>query len=279
MSLYSKIFGRMKETATTVRLKATLAALDLVRGVSQGPVPTDTLDIGAKVAKTVMDGLGEMGEVGDAAPDETALERECAREIAALEAGIADVVLQFGADRERHSRRIDELLASNTALLFKLRATDRKTMVREFHAKFDCPIGERPHVPADARVRSRSRLVAEEFIEGMEATYGDSKEELWRLRTMKEAIMWVVEHCPVKVNLPELCDAWVDLPWVCEGGLVEFGVDSTPLWAEVAKTNMAKDGGGRRGDGKIKKPEGWLAPDMKGLLTAQGWDGKDGIKR
>lgn len=173
--------------------------------------------------------------------------------------------------------RIQELLESNTALLFKLRATDRKTIVREFHAKFDCPIGERPHLLSDDRVRFRMKLIAEEFVEAMRAAYGDSRQEPWRFDRMVEFINFVVEQCPVKVDLCEWADALIDLPFVCEGSLIEAGIDSTPLWTEVAKTNMAKEPAelGK----KVKKPPGWAPPDIAGLLKAQGWNGKDGIKR
>lgn len=443
MSLYQKLFGRVKDTATSLRLRARLAALDLARGISQGTPPQDHVDLGAKVAKMVVDGLGTMGEVPSSAPppgyrvmsdgekkayadnfepmplidspakakfeqkaspdwleefercgtcnhtkqahrgglegcsgfvstpdekpnDPTSriyIERDGRGEEVVAEAiklairtiengmwhrdeddercsycdalvpyglarshtdhhvlcdGIARIyslrkaeeqALELRANVERLQKqvdahdstlatitrwhgmlalgtdaltsfqkiRIDELLESNTKLLFKLRETDRKTIVREFHAKFDCAIGERPHVPADDRVRFRMKLISEEYVEAMRATYGDSKQEPWRFERMVEAIAFVVEKCPVQVDLCEWADAMIDLPWVCEGSLIEFGIDSTPLWTEVAKTNMAKE---KAGPGeKIRKPDGWVAPDMAGLLKAQDWNGKDGIER
>lgn len=167
--------------------------------------------------------------------------------------------------------RVDELLEHSTALRLELRATDRKRMVREFHAKFDQVIGTKPKVPDDAAVRFRMRLTAEEFFELVVATYAESKIEPWRLERLGESLRWVVENCPVKIDFPAFVDAHVDLGWILEGTCVSFGVDSTPMWREVARSNMSKSTGEKRGDGKIQKPSGWIGPDIEGSLKAQGW--------
>lgn len=167
--------------------------------------------------------------------------------------------------------RVDDLLEHNTSLRLELRATDRKRMVREFHAKFDQVIGTEPKVPDDATVRFRMRLTAEEFFELVVATYGDSKIEPWRLERLGESLRWVVENCPVKVDLPAFVHESVDLGWILEGTCVSFGVDSTPMWREVARSNMAKSTGPKRADGKIAKGEGWVGPDILGELRKQGF--------
>ena len=53
-----------------------------------------------------------------------------------------------------------------------------------------------------------------------------------------------------------------------------YGIDIRPIWDEVHRTNMAKEGGGSRTDGKIMKPAGWQPPDIAGLLARQ-----DGMKQ
>ncbi len=168
--------------------------------------------------------------------------------------------------------RVDELLEHNTTLRERLRLSDRKLMVREFHAKFDQTIGERPDASDEKLVRFRMRLIAEELLELVVAAYGDCKVEPWALRRLHEAAKYVVETCPVRVDLPAFVDACVDLSYVLEGSLVSLGVDSTPVWAEVQKSNMAKTGG-TRGDGKIQKGPEWVAPDIEGELRRQGWTG------
>jgi len=176
-----------------------------------------------------------------------------------------DEIMQFRA-------RVQELLESNTRLLEELRATDRKRMVREFFAVAGQKIGERPHVPDEETVRFRARLVIEEVIaEMVPAIFDESRSQPWRLKRLVEDAMWVVENCPVKVNLPELIDATIDTDYVVEGLRIAFGVDSTPVWQEVQRANLSKLGGPRREDGKLLKPEGWQAPDIEGSLRKQGW--------
>lgn len=66
-----------------------------------------------------------------------------------------------------------------------------------------------------------------------------------------------------------IVDGSLDLVYVIVGGLYAMGVDPRPIWEEIQRTNMAKEGGGLRGDGKVMKPEGWTPPDIVGLLAKQ----------
>lgn len=168
--------------------------------------------------------------------------------------------------------RIQELLEHNTKLRIELRESDRKRMVREFHAKFDQTIGTRPDASDADLVRFRLRLIAEEFFELVVATFADSSQEPWRIRALGDAIKYVTEKCPVRVDFPAFVDATIDLDYVLEGTRVALGVDSTPIWAEVQRANLSKTGG-TRGDGKILKGENWVAPDIAGRLREQGWAG------
>jgi Phosphoribosyl-ATP pyrophosphohydrolase len=51
------------------------------------------------------------------------------------------------------------------------------------------------------------------------------------------------------------------------GAAITFGVDLAPFWAEVNRTNMAKQGGPTRQDGKQLKPPGWEPPDLAIIFT------------
>lgn len=61
----------------------------------------------------------------------------------------------------------------------------------------------------------------------------------------------------------ELCD----VIYVACGAAVAFGIDLAPVWDEVHRSNMAKVGGPVRKDGKRLKPEGWVPPDVAGVLA------------
>lgn len=70
-------------------------------------------------------------------------------------------------------------------------------------------------------------------------------------------------------DLVEAVDGLCDTIYTCLGAAVSFGVRLGPIFAEVHRTNMLKEGGARRADGKILKPEGWRPPDVAGLLRRQ----------
>jgi predicted HAD superfamily Cof-like phosphohydrolase len=129
-------------------------------------------------------------------------------------------------------------------------STDWYQDVLDFHKKFGCAIGEKPSLPpAGAGVRSlRMKLIGEEF------------EELGEAHTARD--------------LPEIADALADIIYVAAGMAVTYGIDLRPVFDAVHASNMAKEGGATRADGKILKPPGWTPPDVAGLLRKQGWEGK-----
>lgn len=49
----------------------------------------------------------------------------------------------------------------------------------------------------------------------------------------------------------------------------EFGIDLSPFFDEVHRTNMLKEGGSKRPDGKVLKPDGWQPPRIKEMLEEQ----------
>jgi predicted HAD superfamily Cof-like phosphohydrolase len=66
----------------------------------------------------------------------------------------------------------------------------------------------------------------------------------------------------------EIVDALLDIIVVTIGALHSFGADAEGGWKEVMKTNFAKidkETGKvrKREDGKVLKPLGWVAPDLK----------------
>ena len=73
-------------------------------------------------------------------------------------------------------------------------------------------------------------------------------------------------------DLAEQLDALIDILVVTIGAIHSAGFDGEGAWKEVMATNFAKvdrETGRvrKREDGKVLKPVGWTAPDLKGYLT------------
>lgn len=123
-------------------------------------------------------------------------------------------------------------------------------------------------VPDDATVRLRLRLVFEEAFELLRAAGGTFT------RAAEMAVASLIEEVDAsKLDLPEFIDATHDLDYVVEGTRVACGYNGKPGADAVHEANMAKLNGYRREDGKWMKPNGWQAPDIIGVLRAQGWVG------
>jgi len=111
------------------------------------------------------------------------------------------------------------------------------------------------------KLAERPRIPPEEIYELCESLI---KEELRELR-----------RADVDEDLIEIADGIADLIWVLICKALCYGIPIEKVWAEVAKTNMAKFPGGvvirRPEDGKILKPPGWAPPDIyKIILDARG---------
>lgn len=115
--------------------------------------------------------------------------------------------------------------------------------VQEFHEKFGVPVKKHPIIPSAARSWLRLSLIREEI------------DELWEATLNKDLV--------------KIADGITDSIYVLIGMAIEFGIDISPIWDEVHKTNMAKEGGGKSQEGKILKPDGWVAPDIERLLQEQ----------
>lgn len=149
---------------------------------------------------------------------------------------------------------------------------DRQNMVRQFMTVMNQDQPKTPSIPDDAVVRMRMRLIAEEFFELMKATFsGYTNDGYNPVGAIEQITMRLIDEATVCVDLPEWCDATVDLDYVVEGARISFGVDAQPLWLAVQKANMAKLAGPVREDGKKLKPTGWTPPDIAQLLREQGW--------
>ena len=141
--------------------------------------------------------------------------------------------------------------------------------VQDFHEKFGVSVGT--DLNMDNR-ELRAKLILEEAVETV-AAMGYDVNASFRIPDEQsyEASRWV-DFFGTRVcaeDIVEVVDGLADLIYVALGTAVSFGVDLGPIFDEVHRTNMAKDGGATRDDGKILKPDGWVGPDIAGILRAQ----------
>jgi hypothetical protein len=81
-----------------------------------------------------------------------------------------------------------------------------------------------------------------------------------------------IEYLPV--NKVETLDALIDILVVTIGAIHSAGFDAEGAWEEVMRTNAAKidlDTGKvrKREDGKVLKPEGWVAPNLESFIKKE----------
>lgn len=157
-------------------------------------------------------------------------------------------------------------------------STNRHHDVRAFHRRFGHAVAEKPAVPDDETMRFRLKLIAEEFLETLDACGVDVA-----TLNVDNLLRHSIESSGLKVDLPALVDALGDLDYVIEGTRAVCGVDGAPIHNAIHLANMAKDPVyvatkdeyHRQPDPKAKptKPDDWTPPDIDVELRRQGWTG------
>ncbi len=132
--------------------------------------------------------------------------------------------------------------------------------VREFHRIMGQPIVDRPTIPPVERMDLRLKLVAEEFLELLEAS-----------GCKVDFIKSEIEHTlsirkQDDVDLVEIADALCDIAYVVEGMCLECGIDSEAVLAEVQRSNLSKIGEDGKPvyneSGKVTKGPNYSPPDI-----------------
>lgn len=149
-------------------------------------------------------------------------------------------------------------------------------LVMEFHQTYSAPIGDftNPDI-ARARNNLRIRLIAEEFIELLEAVYG--KDIFWYLEEkLTDITDRLIPPYPDEDNseaLVGVADALGDLVYVIYGYAIEAGINLDKVLAEIQRSNLSKlDEDGNpivREDGKILKGPNYSPPDIAAVLETQ----------
>ncbi len=116
-------------------------------------------------------------------------------------------------------------------------------MVAEFHRLFDILSQTTPSAVDERTKALRVRLIQEEFDELKEAMAGD--------------------------DLSAVAKEMADLLYVVYGTAVSYGIDMSPVFREVHRSNMSKVGGYKREDGKWVKPPSYSPAHIAPLLDAQ----------
>lgn len=215
----------------------------------------------------------------------------------------ADELEELRRENARLRGRVDELIGGNSLLIEaarRERAEVRKleqvanslgdTLARRWYCGWQDEVRDffgaaeqavpSPFVPAEPpekELRLGASIVAEEFIETMEALFDDeghaNPDMRGQIRMAKLALRVVVQYGLIRVDVPKAMDGVVDTVYTAIGLAVRFGVDLAPLWSAVHAANLLKQGGPVSAEGKRLKPPGWVAPDIGTLLREQGWAG------
>ena len=117
-------------------------------------------------------------------------------------------------------------------------------MVAKFMQLYSQELPRKPKIPCGKTARMRIKLIIE---------------EVWELSWA----MW-------KGDLVGIADALCDLLYVVYGMALAYGIPIDKCFREVHRSNLSKLGAdGKpiyRADGKVIKPEGWQAPDLRKVM-------------
>jgi predicted HAD superfamily Cof-like phosphohydrolase len=98
--------------------------------------------------------------------------------------------------------------------------------------------------------------------------FPDENERVLRRKLLKEEVEEYFEG-EDKDDLENVAKELADIIYIVCGTAASYGIPLDRVFNEVHRSNMEKLVDGkvvRRDDGKILKPEGWTAPDIKSVL-------------
>lgn len=123
------------------------------------------------------------------------------------------------------------------------------------------------------------------FMTACDQTVGEQNTRQYELyyNLIKEEVAELMQAHNDGDRLEQL-DALIDILVVTIGAIHSMGADAEGAWKEVMRTNFAKidkDTGKvrKREDGKVLKPLGWEAPDLKPYLNLENQMLKQGYEQ
>ena len=115
----------------------------------------------------------------------------------------------------------------------------------------------------------------EKFMRACDQTVGDLNKDQFNLyvRLIGEETSELADAINANDQI-ETLDALVDILVVTIGAIHSGGFDAEGAWNEVMKTNFAKIDSEtgkvrKRDDGKVLKPEGWVAPNLTPFIKEE----------
>jgi predicted HAD superfamily Cof-like phosphohydrolase len=186
---------------------------------------------------------------------------------------VADALARVTCERDGLRVRVQELLEANGRLVNERRAS-LQAQVRSFFAAVGQEQPPTPCVPSEQNVRLRMRLFDEVLEFFASCADIDDPVTAQKLHRLTEAFYAFAATAPLKVDLVDYCDACIDVLYIAAGALIGAGVDLEPLLAEVTRSNLSKQGGGKDEHGKARKGENYSPPDIDRCLRVQGWMGE-----
>lgn len=120
-------------------------------------------------------------------------------------------------------------------------------MVEEFHRAYGLPIRQEPKLPETLERDLRNGLLAEEFLEYIEAE--------------------------AKNDLVAIADALADMIYIIQGTALVYGLPLDEIFDEVHRSNMSKlDENGKpiyREDGKVLKGPNYEPPNIEEIINGK----------
>ena len=151
---------------------------------------------------------------------------------------------------------------------------DYQKRSRDFMIAGNQTVRDRPSEITDDEKVLRVRLILEEAMEfaeacGVNVVFFNQKTDQYVDASDKN--FEVLNTQRKKFNIVEYADAIGDLTYVVGGAANCAGIDMEPIDKEIQRSNMDKFRNGvvRDGFGKVVKPDGWTAPDIKSEIDKQ----------
>lgn len=120
---------------------------------------------------------------------------------------------------------------------------------------------------------------ADQLVEiGFPPFFSELRQNRWKMFVGPDGESTEYLKAEAHDDLPEVVDGLIDMMWVLMGTLYTYvGPQcARALMAEVRRANLSKVDGSlgelvKDDNGKVRKPEGWTGPDVRGVLERFGW--------